>query len=261
MKTKTRKILAVIILATMVLTMIPITNVFAEADPKPEFVMTHNCIMKRDEISTLDVTVNEKLEFTSFRAEFDYNGDALEITEIEKGEILPNYTQLKTNSTGDKITGFEITSTNGEPIEVSSGEIMRINVRTKDNANLGKYHIAWNEAELLSDDNKKMTITTIPGSVIITEEGTNIDKVEFNMIYTERMFPGEEQTITVKNDNKMNFRYIQTLFLYDESIEVEDVEKGKDLPSDAQISIIQNETLGQIVGFSIESDNVIVFFT
>ena len=70
MKKTTRKILALIILATMVLMMIPITDVFAE-EPKPEFTMAHNLIMKRDQDTTLNVTVNEKLEFVSFRAILD----------------------------------------------------------------------------------------------------------------------------------------------------------------------------------------------
>ena len=50
--------------------------------------------MKRDETSTLEVTVNEKLEFTSFRAEFDYDDNGFEITSIDKGEILPDTTEL-----------------------------------------------------------------------------------------------------------------------------------------------------------------------
>ena len=110
MKTKVKKIMALIILAIMVLTIVPITNVLAETDPKPEFTMAHNLIMKRDETSTLDVSVNEKLEFTHFIAEFDYDGDAMEITGIDKGENLPNNAKLEPKHTGEKITGFEIIS-------------------------------------------------------------------------------------------------------------------------------------------------------
>ena len=82
MKTKTRKILALIILAIMVLTIVPVTSVLAEADPKPEFAMAHNRIMKRDETSTLDVTVNEKLEFNRFEANLGYNDQTIEIIGI-----------------------------------------------------------------------------------------------------------------------------------------------------------------------------------
>lgn len=257
MKKKVKKIMALIILAIMVLTLVPITNVLAETDPKPEFVMVHNLVMKRNEDSTLDVTVNEKLKFTNFQANLDYDEDAIEITGIEGGEILPNNAEIQSTSTGNKITGFEITSTNGEPIEINAGLIMKINVKTKDDAKLGKYEIAWNRAELLSDDSKIINITTIPGSIIVTDEGTDIEKAEFDMICNEKMYPGEEQTISVTSDDKMKIHYIQALFLYDENIEIVDVENGKDLPKDTEISVIRNSTLGPIVGFSIQSDNVI----
>ena len=65
MSKKTRKNLAIIILTIMVLTMTPITKVLADTDVKPRFNISQNIIMKRDQTSTLDVTVNEKLEFIS----------------------------------------------------------------------------------------------------------------------------------------------------------------------------------------------------
>ena len=256
MKTKTRKILAVIILAIMVLTIVPITNVLAETDPKPEFAMAHNRIMKRDENSTLNATVNEKLEFTHFIAEFDYDGDAIEITGIDKGENLPNNAKLEPKHTGEKITGFEIISDDSEPIEINQGILLKINVKAKNNANLGKYEINWSEAQLLSDDNEKINITTQPGSIIITEMDDSNDKPEFNMIYNQKMYPGEEQTISVKADDKMEINYIVANFLYDDNMNILEVTKGNGLPEDTQIIPSYNEG-GKIDGFSISSDTAI----
>ncbi len=257
MKTKTRKILALIILAIMVLTMVPVTSVLAEAGPKPEFTMAHNQIMKRDATSTLDVTVNEKLEFNRFEANLGYNDQTIEIIGVETEEILSNNAQLELQNTGNKITGFTITSNDGKPIEINAGKLLKINVKVKADAEFGRYPITWDKAELLIDNNKSIAITTIPGSIIVVNEGTNIEKAEFVMTCNQTMYPGEEQTISVTADDKMEIAFIDAFLLYDEDIEVVNVDNGKDLPSDAQISIIRNATSGLIVGFSIQSDNVI----
>ncbi len=255
MKTKAKKILALIILEIMVLTIVPITKVLAEADDKPIFAISKNIIMKRDETSTLDVSVNEKLEFTHFIAEFDYDGDAIEITGINKGRILPDNAVLDINyGTDDKIIGFEINCS--EKMSIDSGNIATINVKTKDNANLGKYEIAWDYTELLKDDNEKINITPQPGSIIITEMDNSNDKPEFYMIYNNEMFPGGEQTIELKADDKMEINYIGANFLYDDNMNILEVTKGNGLPEDTQIIPSYNEG-GKIDGFSISSDTVI----
>ncbi len=259
MKTKTRKMLALIILTIMVLTIVPITKVLAETDVKPIFAISKNIIMKRDETSTLDVSVNEKLEFISFRTNLKYDANAIEITGIDEGENFPNNAKLKaiTQEMGEKITGLEITSTNGEPIAINSARLFGINVKAKDNANLGKYTINLTQAELLSDDDEKINITPQPGSIIITEMDNSKDKPEFKMIYTEKMFPGEEQIISVLANDKLNFRLISSLLSYDDGIEVVDVKKGNGLPDDAEVVLYHDGISGQINGFDIQGKGVI----
>lgn len=254
MKTKAKKILALIILATMVSMIIPITNVLAKTDDKPEFAIPINQIMKREETSELQVAVNQKLEFTKFATNLDYNENAVEITDIKEGKGLANNAKLEPKLTGEKITGFEITSTDGKAIEIDAGNFVTINVKANNDADLGKYPIAWSEARLLSDDNKNMDISTVPGSVIITEIGANTDKPEFNMIYNNKMYPGEEQTIILQASDKMEINYIETELSDNDNIEVVNVTKGKDLPEDAEINLI-NKTLNKIDGFSIQSQN------
>ena len=257
MKTKTRKILAVIILATMLLTMIPITNVLAETDVKPRFNISQNIIMKRDQTSTLDVTVNEKLEFVRFNTILDYDENAIEITGINKGRILPNEAQLDINyGTDGKINGFEINHT--EEMSIDAGTIAEVEVKAKDNANLGKYPIEWVHANLLNDDNKDVSIMTESGSIIIAGEGANIDKAEFSMVYNNKMYPGEEQTISVKADDKMRIHYISAELAYDDSIKIVDITRGSDLPKDINIIPFYDKIISnKIIGFSIQSDNVI----
>ncbi len=257
MKNKTKKILAVIILATMVLTIIPITSVFAETDVKPRFNISQNIIMKRDETSTLDVTVSEKLEFTSFIAEFDYDADAIEITGITKGEILPNGARLIPKyGANDEINGFAIDG--AEKMSVDSGNIATINVKIKNNAEPDKYPIAWVRANLLNDDNEEVKITTDPGSIIIAGEGTNDEKPEFSMVYNNKMYPGEEQNISVKADNKMRIHYISAELAYDDSIKIVGITKGADVPENINIIPFYDKIISnKIIGFSMQSDDVI----
>ena len=259
MKTKTRKILALIILAIMVLTMIPITNVFAESNDKPpRFEIDHNVIMNRGEESTLNVTVSQKLKFNYFRAQLGYDENAIEITEISRGEMWPDNAVLETTKdTNNKITGLVIKSSNNEPIEINFAHPFRINAKTKDDAELGKYEIAWDYTELLSDDNKNVDIISIPGSLIIKEEETDIEKAEFAMKCNHTMYPGEEQTISVRSEDKMEITYIEAFFLHDEGIEILDIENGADLPEGIEINVIYNTNNVSIVGFSIQSDNTI----
>ncbi len=254
MKVKTRKILAVIILAIMVLVMFPITKALAVTDNKPRFTIVQNIIMKRGENSELDVTVNEKLNFTRFEAELDY-GDGIEITEISEGEILPNDAELSVIKENNKITGFAIDS--NKVISVDAGDLVKINVKADDNAEPGKYLITWKRTLLLDDKSQNMSISELPGSVIITESGETVDKKEFSIIWTPKMFPGEEQTISVKTDDEMGFSYIQAEFLYDENMSILDVTRGKDLPEDTEVVLLYDDIVRNIIGFSIQSDNVI----
>ncbi len=257
MKTKTKKLMLLILVVAVLVTILPVGKIFAKTDNTPEFTMTHNLIMKRDETSTLDVTVDEKLSFKKFSTKLDYMDDALQITDIEKGDALPEYANFCVFKDVDntKITGFEITSSNGEPIEINAGEIAKINVKTDDNAQLGKYRIALNEAQLLNDNDQEMNFISVPGSVIIVEEGTNPDKAEFNMVYNQRMFPGEEQTVSVKTDDKMEFYYIMTQLLYDNNIEVLEVTNGKDLPEFVNVIPVYDKIMSKIIGFSIFSED------
>ena len=256
MKTKTRKILALLILATLVLSMVPATKVLAETDVKPRFNISQNIIMKRDQTSTLDVSVNEKLEFTHFISEFDYDENAIEITGITKGEILPDDATLEIKrGTDGKINEFEINHT--EEMSIDPGNIATINVKTKNNAELGKYPIAWSEARLLSDDNKEISIMTEPGSIIIAGEGANDEKPEFNMIYNQKMYPGEEQTISVKANDKMRIHYISAELAYDDSIKIVDITRGENLPEDAEIVSFNSENSNSIGGFDIQGNGII----
>ena len=256
MKTKTRKILALLILATLVLSMVPVTKALADTDVKPRFEISRNLVMKRDQTSTLDVSVNEKLEFTHFIAEFDYDENTIEITRIDKGRIVPDEAQLIINyGTDGKINGFEINHT--EEMSIDPGNIATINVKTKNNAELGKYPIAWVRANLLNDDNEEVSIITEPGSVIIAGEGANDEKPEFNMSYNQKMYPGEEQTISVKANDKMRIHYISAELAYDDSIEVVDITRGESLPEDAEIVPFNNENSNSIGGFDIQGNGII----
>ncbi len=257
MKTKAKKLMLLILVVAVLATMLPVGKIFAKADGTPEFAIVANIIMKRDETSTLDVTVDEKLSFKKFSTKLDYMDDALQITDIEKGDALPEYANFCVFKDVDntKITGFEITSSNGEPIKINAGLIAKIKVKTDDNAQLGKYRIAWNETHLLNDNDQEMNFMTVPGSVIIVEEGTNPDKARFSMVYNRTMFPGEEQTISVKADDKMKFHYIMTQLLYDNNIEVVEVTNGKDLPENIEVISVYDQIMSKIIGFSIFSEN------
>ncbi len=262
MKQNTRKIFAIIIFAIMVLTMIPITNSFAETDNKPRFAISRNIVMKRDETSELSATVNEKLNFIRFSTELDYDSNAIEIAGIEKGDILPDEAKLTVtrDETNNKITGFVIENDNEVAIDTNAGTLARIKVKANGDADLGKYPIEWIRAELLKDDNGSTDdIITVPGSVIITEVENSAPKCEFLMIYNRSMFPGEEQTISVEGNpinGKAQIHYIRTKLLYDDNFSVVEIEKGKDLPEDASLELYY-DSVGRITGFSLTTDNVI----
>ncbi len=255
---KIKKILAIIILIIISLSIVPLNTVFGETDNKPIFNIVRNLVMKRDETATLDITVNEKLEFMYFRAELDYDSDGFEITGIEKGEILPIQAQLSViKDDQGKIIGFSIENDTKERIEINEGRLLKINITSKDTSNFGKYRIAWSHAQLLYDDSQEIAIDTFPGSVIISNSNEPPEKQEFRMIWNQRMAPSEEQTISVQSDNEMWINFMNVELLYDEDIEILDIEKGEGLPNDAEIIPYYNGILGDVNGFGIQSDNLI----
>lgn len=259
-----KKVLVVTIFTIMILLLIFSNSVFAETesetDDKPQFRISENFVMKRDESSTLEVTVNEKLEFMSFRANWEYDSDGFEITSIDKGEILPDRTQLSVlkNEQG-KITGFSIENDTKERIEINEGVIAKINIKTKENAEFGKYKIRWIESQLLHDDSEEIKVSAFPGSVIVTGTNDTPGKQSFQIAWNHQMAPGEEQTISVKNEDKLWIHYMSTELLYDEDIQVVGIMEGKDLPEDAEIVPFYNGIVGDIIGFGIQSksDNLI----
>ncbi len=196
MKTKTRKLLAVLALITLMLTMLPIS--MSNAATKPTLSIG-SAEAKVGQMVTVEVKLSEKVEMISFATEVNFNKDKLEVVKVEQGTVMQ---QLKGNldntdvQSANNVGAIVFTAAGNSNQTLQAGVIGKIQFKVKNGA--------------VGQQDLNLTLTELYYSESVGNEVDKADTVATTSGKINVIIPVETITLN-KNANSVNVGVSETL--------------------------------------------------
>lgn len=197
METKTRKLLAVITLITLVLSMLPIST--SQAATKPNIKI--DSVETTEQEVTVNLTLDQTITTASLNTSVKFDNTKLEVTKIEVGSVIANRVldapTVENSNIQSEVMLIAISGTN---FDIQPGTLMTLTFKIKDGVT-GVQNLDVVVNEMYNDTYQEIsdTVTATSGTinVIVPITGVTLDKT------TGILNVGESETLvaTVTPDN------------------------------------------------------------
>ena len=197
METKTRKLLAVITLITLVLSMLPIST--SQAATKPNIKI--DSVETTEQEVTVNLTLDQTITTASLNTSVKFDNTKLEVTKIEVGSVIANRVldapTVENSNIQSEVMLIAISGTN---FDIQPGTLMTLTFKIKDGVT-GVQNLDVVVNEMYNDTYQEIsdTVTATSGTinVIVPITGVTLDKT------TGTLNVGDTETLvaTVTPDN------------------------------------------------------------